>query len=218
MKRFFVLISLLAGITSLAYAQPRPVVASDIMNVLYAGIDNPISVAVPGQLTENMQINCATATVVKKDDIHFTVCPAEGARQADLHLFSLKGTDTVHLGQVFFKVIPGPEPLLLLGGTVLKEDETPMLKGVLISTPVLMMRYPESFPLQLQAPLVVSYDVIFPDNPDGPTVHVNGSRMNEEALKQVKAAAPGNKIIFSDIKMSLQGRVRALGSYIVVLK
>ena len=149
MKKLIVSISLIFAIAPLAFAQPRPVVSADMMNVLYAGVENPISVAVPGQLPQNLQISCATATVVKKDDVHFIVSPEEGSRQAELRIFSFNGVDTVHLGQTFFRVQPGPEPSLILGNIELKDGENFMSKGLLISTPVLILRYSVNFPFEI---------------------------------------------------------------------
>ena len=91
--------------------EPMATVSSDLMNVIYAGYDNPISISVPGVPHTAVRVTVENGAISSKGNGRYIVRAKKGAAQIELTVFAkLDGMDRL-MGVYDFKVRKLPEPL-----------------------------------------------------------------------------------------------------------
>ena len=218
MRKYFILSVFVLTAFQMAKAQNQPVVAVEKMNILYAGVDNLVSVAIPGIITHNLQLKSNTANIIKFDDAHFAVHPQETSLSTEVVIFSLNGVDTTYYGSFVFKVIPAPDPIPCLGMIDLTQEDCQISKAQIRANPVLLFRYPDSFPLEVTPPNVIGFEIKFLSNTQNSSIKIFGSRLSDEAIIKIMAEKAGSKILLSGIQINQQGKIRKTESYEITLK
>ena len=77
MKRIFVNLVAVMAVTAGIFAQtnsPKFIISADKMNVLYAGIENPVSIAISSVPTEQITVSIDNGTITQSGD-HWVVTP-----------------------------------------------------------------------------------------------------------------------------------------------
>ena len=92
-------------------------VAADLMNVLYAGFQNPISVSVPGVPGNAVSVSMSGGSLTSKGNGHYVAVPSAVGKDV---VFTVSANDkgkVRQMGQVTFKVrkLPDPTPYLVVG-------------------------------------------------------------------------------------------------------
>lgn len=96
--------------------EPTATVSATMMNMLYAGIDNPISISVPGVARESVSASMTNGTLTRSGD-HWTARPARIGEDAVISV-SASGDNGVHqVGSMTFRVrrLPDPTAYIALG-------------------------------------------------------------------------------------------------------
>lgn len=105
--------------------EPNVIVSPTAVNVMYAGIPNPIDVSVPGYGTDKIRINVVNGTYttekVKKPSGEFfrgnwAVKPNAVGQNVQVQVATLESGKTVNRGMVEFRVKPIPKPEARFGG------------------------------------------------------------------------------------------------------
>lgn len=93
---------------------PSATVSADIMNVLYAGYDNPISVSVPGIPSNKITCTMKGGTLERKGDGHFIAKPTEVGSEAVITVNAQNEGRTQQMGAFSFRVrkLPDPTPFI----------------------------------------------------------------------------------------------------------
>lgn len=117
--------------------EPTATVSADMMNVLYAGFNNPISVSVPGVSSNNVSISVSNAAVTKTAK-GWNVRPARPGVTAVVSVSATIDGKTQGITKKEFRVKPLPPPLAKLEYTNkgMKEKYkggTPIAKAFLVS-------------------------------------------------------------------------------------
>ena len=91
--------------------------SADLMNVLYAGYSNPMSVSVPGVPANTVSVSMSGGSLTPKGDGHYIAVPAAVGKDV---VFTVTANDkgkTRQMGQVTFKVrkLPDPTPYIVVG-------------------------------------------------------------------------------------------------------
>jgi gliding motility-associated protein GldM len=122
--------------------EPSVTVAPMMMNVLYAGIDNDISIAAPGIVSQNVTATITNGTITRKNNDIWVAKPAKVGVEAVITV-TAKLTDgrTVEMGKKPFKVraVPNPSTYLMLtnaAGNPEKFDGGPISKAALMGVDV----------------------------------------------------------------------------------
>ena len=112
MKRLILSLFLFSVVLSLSMAQSNKAiaVAASKMNVLYAGIDNPVDIAVEGESNAALQLTISEGTIVKKKDKSYVV-RVQNTGTVTLSIY--KGTKL--LGEKEFRVRKLPTPKASVG-------------------------------------------------------------------------------------------------------
>ena len=92
-------------------------VAADLMNVLYAGFQNPMSVSVPGVPQNAVSVSMAGGTLTSKGDGHYIAVPAAIGKDVTFTVSANDKGKVRQMGQVTFKVrkLPDPTPYVEVG-------------------------------------------------------------------------------------------------------
>lgn len=173
---------------------PRPnsaVISADKMNVVYRGVDNPITISMPG--VPNNKIS-ASAPGLSRSGSAWVMRPGQGKEVT----ISVSGEID---GQRFsssklFRIKNIPRASGSMGGMIGDAKLPKQNVGVL---PVMAVLEDFDFDLRLQ---VNEFKVFIPGQP---SIIVKGGKFNEQARAAVARAKRGDKIQVFDIKASIVG-------------
>jgi gliding motility-associated protein GldM len=97
--------------------QPSATIAADAMNVLYIGLENPMSISVPGVTPGNTSVSAgAGITLVKKGDGKYVATVSAGQKESTISV-SAKMPDgtSKRMGEQKFRIKTVPKPVAQLG-------------------------------------------------------------------------------------------------------
>lgn len=89
---------------------PTATVSADLMNVLYAGYDNPMSVSVPGVPLNNVSMTMAGGSLSAKGQGKYIARPAKPGSDVTFTVTANMNGTTQQMGQFTFKVRKLPDP------------------------------------------------------------------------------------------------------------
>ena len=89
---------------------PSATVSADIMNVLYAGYDNPMSVSVPGVPRNQISCSMTGGTLTPKGDGHFIARPGTPGENAVITVMAQHDGRSQEMGKFTFRVRKLPDP------------------------------------------------------------------------------------------------------------
>jgi gliding motility-associated protein GldM len=90
-----------------------PLISPDMMNIFYAGIDNPLSVYVPGVDPRDVEISVTNATQVKTP-IGWNIRPNKTGAESVITVTALFDGEMIPMGHKVFRVKPLPMPVAKL--------------------------------------------------------------------------------------------------------
>lgn len=191
-------------------ARPAAVVSPDKMNVFYIGVDNPITVSVPGFPAEDVMVVISQGSVSpvdKKQGKYIVRVVTPGKATVGLSV-KLPDGGTRKIGDVEFRVKRIPDPEARVGdvkpGKVAKSTFAAQL-GLLAYLPAF------DFDVKFE---VLSFEVVYkPLRADPTKVEVTGPRFPERVIEMMKKARPGDSFSFFEIKVKApDGTIRTLPS------
>ena len=187
------------------------VISADKMNVVYRGLQNPLSISVPGVGDGNVQVN---ATGLRKVSAgKYVIVPQSGSEVNIRVTAKLSSGKTINTNKTF-RIADVPAPM----GAIRKETgATSMPKESLKRVAVEVVLPDFVFDLQFA---VTGFSVKVPGQP---TVVVNGPRMNDRAQAAIDKANRGDQVNIFDIKSSIVGegsglRVKTASPVLVEIK
>jgi len=180
---------------SYSVAQPAVVVSAEKMNVLYRGVENPVSISVPGVSSDKISVSApgarlkplgggrysfnVTQTRGSKVNIVVTATMPDGGRQTfPAQVYRVKG-------------LPSPE------GTIAKKNEARLPKANIKVLPVEATFKNFDFDLKLR---VTGFTLKIPGKP---AIKVAGNKMNAQAKRAIDRAR--GEIYIRDIKAKIVG-------------
>ena len=176
---------------------PKPnqaIVSADKMNVVYRGVDNPISVSVPGIPSSDVKASAPGMRASGKPG-QYVLNPGQG-KEVTINVSATlpNGGGTFSSKQTFrIKGIPAPSGKIR--GEVSAKGPKSNLEVCTISASLEDF----DFPVTIN---VTQFNVKVPGQP---TVVVQGSRMNGQAISAIKKAGRGDIVTISEIKVKYVG-------------
>ncbi len=179
---------------------PKPnqaIVSADKMNVVYRGIENPITVSMPGVPENNISASSPGHTFTKKSGSTYILKPSKGKE------LGIKVNGTIE-GETFssttkFRIKSLPRPTPTIRGQMQEGGAVKMPRAALEVSPVGAMF--EDFDFDL-SPVVKRFTMSVPGQA---SVVVNGDRLNAAAKKSLNLAKTGDIIQFFDIRADVPG-------------
>ena len=199
-----------------AVLKPSATIAADKMNVLYAGIANPVSVSAPvdpGKLSISFPGCGVSSQGAGKFDVSV---PASLIGKTVTATVSAKlGESTKQLGATTFRVKKVPDPRAVLGANIRGGKHA---KAELTANPVLRATMGEDFAYDLKWK-VNSFRVIFVSKGmEDPAMVGQGGALSEAVKAKIQKSPANTVIYFSDIKVSSEAGSRTLDEFSVRIR
>lgn len=174
-------------------AQPSATISPTKMNVFYIGVDNPVSISVPGVANDKVRVSISggggTITKTGSGDYNVRVTSTGTCKvtvSADL------GGTSRSMGGMDFRVKRVPDPIAYIGGV----KSGNIGKGVLLASCVIPVM--ENFDFQLDY-RIISFTLTMNMQGDLISKSATGSCMTSEMKSMVERAGRGQKVYIEDI-------------------
>ncbi len=104
----------LCSARGMAQSENMPVVSPEMLNVLYAGIENPVQIAIPGVLPDRIRVGVSNGTISGKDGYYIIRVSGQMSCILDISYLDDEGV-TVKAGEKHFRIKHLPEPVIIIG-------------------------------------------------------------------------------------------------------
>ncbi|MCI0920432.1 type IX secretion system motor protein PorM/GldM [Sphingobacterium rhinopitheci] len=109
-------------------AKPSAVVSPDAMNVLYIGVENPVSISAPGVPTESLKLSGSAVTLTEKGAGKY-MARVTNPGEVSLHVNATIDGKSQNLGTTKFRVKRIPKPTARVGGRTGGRISAAQLRG-----------------------------------------------------------------------------------------
>ncbi|MFH0757721.1 MAG: GldM family protein [Bacteroidota bacterium] len=178
------------------------------MNVLYRGLNNPISISASGIKKENLLVSIDNGSIDFDETKNNGYARPGGSRKATISLSGITNFgDTLYLGAMDFRVLDLPKPTAsiagLKGGAISMSDLI-NAKGVDAAADDFLF---EVDFVVTEFSLVIVYGGIYSSR------FSDSNRFTQEQIQMLRLFRPGQKLTIDDIKaIGPDGRLRTLNS------
>ncbi|MDE6330247.1 MAG: gliding motility protein GldM [Muribaculaceae bacterium] len=191
--------------SSYTVIEPMATISPTLMNVLYAGIDNPISISVPGVAMNAVQASISAGTLTRNGDTWIAHVSQVGT-EVEISVTAQMEGRSQSVGSMKFKVRKLPDPTAYIAlrdasGNVNQYKGTPkrISKAQLLAASGLGAAVDDG--IINVSYTVVSFSTVFYDSMGNAIPEVsNGSSFSERQKEQFKRLKAGKSFFISNIK------------------
>ena len=204
-------------------AEPSATISADMMNVFYAGIENPVSVSVPGVPAGDVEITITNATQTRTAK-GWNVRPQKIGVESVITVFALFDGKKTNVGSRAFRVKPLPPPLAKLEhknakGEIEKFRGGTIAKNLLITaTRVVAELDDDDLDVKYK---VLSFSLNYTDSMGNTLVEQQpqGGDLTARQLDVLKKLVKGRTVYITNVEsMGQDGRQRRLPPVEIALK
>jgi len=186
--------------SSYTVIEPMATISPTMMNVLYAGIDNPISISVPGVPMSSISASMTNGTLTRNGDVWVARTSQVGAEAVITVTAQLDGR-AQSVGSMTFRIrkLPDPTAYISVSGGQYKGTPRRISKGALMGASGLSAALDDGvLDIKYQ---VVSFSTVFYDQM-GNAMPENsaGASFSERQREQFKRLKPGKSFFITNIK------------------
>lgn len=191
--------------SSYTVMEPMATISPTMMNVLYAGIDNPISISVPGVPMTAVQASMSNGTLTRSGD-NWIARPGKVGTEAEITVTANLDGRSQTVGSMKFRVrkLPDPTPFISIPGgeggpvqykgTPKRISKAQLMRatglGAAIDDDILNVSYK-----------VLSFSMIFFDSMGNAIPeNSNGASFSPRQLDKIKQLKPGKSFFISNVK------------------
>jgi gliding motility-associated protein GldM len=172
--------------------KPVATVSAEAMKILYVGLDNPLSISVPGFSASDIQVTSNGARISGGNGTY--KAKVDGTQRKITISVKAKGR---HMGTVEYKVRQVPEPRAQLGG--IRNDGRGKTVGALCAQDRILANLGEGFAYDL--PFTVTSFTIILDGRRGPIRRrVTGNKLPADIKQDICNLRSGNRIFIEQVK------------------
>ena len=190
--------------SSYTVIEPMATVSATMMNVLYAGIDNPISISVPGVAMNDISATMTNGTLTRKGD-EWVARPQTVGSEATVTVTATMDGSPVTMAATKFRVrkLPDPTPFIAFkdaqGNTDHYRGGKPFAKALLLASPGLEAAIDDGL---LDTPFTVeSFETVFFDSGGNALLEVSaGSQFSPRQKQQFQRLTRGKRFFISRIR------------------
>ncbi|MGI8893335.1 MAG: gliding motility protein GldM [Bacteroidia bacterium] len=177
-------------------AKPAAVVSADKMNVLYIGVDNPMSISVPGVGNENIgaSISGGGGTLSKAGGISYTA-KVSTVGEANINVTATMEGKSVPMGTFKYRVKRVPNPVAKVANT----SGGNVTKNILLAQSA-VIPVMENFDFELYFKVTAFKLTIIPRGKDLIEFDSNNNLITPAMKSALSNTRPGDKIFFEYIK------------------
>ncbi len=132
-------------------AQPSAVVSSDKLNIMYMGLENEISISVPGISSSKVRVSNSKCKIDKKGDGKFVFVPNSTGKTDVVVQAEINPGQWQTMGSYNWMIKKLPEPEISIGG---KSLGSKINKDVIVAVGKVTATYSPDFPLTAKANVV----------------------------------------------------------------
>ena len=169
-------------------------IAADLMNVLYAGFDNPITISIPNTSQSDVQATMSGGSLVSRGSGHFIARPSAVGQPVTISV-SAKGRK---IGEYQFRVrkLPDPSPYIAMGADRFKSGT--LSKAALMSAPGIQAAIDDGL---LDIPFsVTSFRVVFFDNMGNAVpLASNGASFSPQQKEQFRELSRNKRFYITNV-------------------
>lgn len=195
--------------TEYVVGEPTATVSADMMNVLYAGFSNPISVSVPGVNAGDVSISVSNATISKTPK-GWNVIPQKVGVNCDINVSANIGGKSTHMAKHSFRTKKLPQPAAMLKyGTNGRFYVGKIAKTDLINADEVVAELPDA-DLNVKY-TVLSFSIKSTDSMGNTIVEpAQGSRLTEKQKAVFKKLVKGKTIYLSDVNATGPDKIKRI--------
>lgn len=190
--------------SSYTVMEPSATVSATMMNVLYAGIDNPVSISVPGVPTKDVSATMTNGTLSRHGD-SWSARPARVGENATVTVSANIDGRPMTVSSTTFRVRKLPDPTAYLtvtapGGTTDRyKGGKPISKATLSSVPALRAAIDDDMlDIDFQ---ILGFETVFFDQMGNAIPEVSrGAEFSQRQRDQFKRMARGKRFYISRIR------------------
>lgn len=186
-------------------AEPMAVFELTEMNVVYAGIDNPVKISVPGAAAHDLVVSLADPSQgiltadPKSGAGHYIIKPKVNKGTIKVNAAIKDGKGTRHMGSTEFRARMLPDPKIYLGkaeaGKGIPIGDLKNLKGPEV-------RYGPEFAFHMTVPTIIKQTIDITKVNGATDLENRGKQWGADILSYIQKAKPGCKITLSlDVSM-----------------
>ena len=192
---------------------PSATIAADKMNVLYAGIANPVSVSGPVS-PDKLSVSFPGCSASSQGGGKFNVSvPASLIGKTVTATVAAKvGESTKTMGSTTFRVKRVPDPRAVLGANIRGGKRA---KAELLANPVVRATMGDDFVYDLKWSVNSFRVILVSKGMEEPAIVCQGGALSEKAKAAIQKASANTVIYFSDIKVSSEAGSRTLDEFSV---
>ncbi len=170
-------------------------ISADKMNILYEGVDNPITIVVYDVPAEEYKVSITNGTIREAEKKgHFIVNCQAGISKAVISVSANINGKTVLIGTSEFRVIRVPDPEAQICGV----QSGKVSKDELFKSAVIPIMKDFNFPLYFK---ITSFKVnVIDNNGDLRVIHCDGNMLNDKAKSIISELEKVPKVFIEDIK------------------
>lgn len=191
--------------SSYTVMEPMATISPTLMNVLYAGIANPISISVPGVPMSSVQASITNGTLSRNGD-QWIAHPGKVGTESEIKVSATIDGTTQTVGSMKFRVrkLPDPSPYLAVkdaNGNVVHYKGSPkrINKGSLMESTGLGAAIDDD--ILNVAYTVVSFSTVFFDQMGNAIPELSdGARFSSRQKEQFRRLKPGKSFFISNVK------------------
>lgn len=210
--------------SSYTVIEPTATVSATMMNVLYAGIDNPVSISVPGVANANVSASMTNGTLTRRGDA-WIARPSAVGQEAVITVNAEMDGRRMDMSRTSFRVrkLPDPTPFIIYTDSQGNRDRYRsgsggIAKGTLRQSPGIEAAIDDEL-LDI-AFNVESFETVFFDSMGNASIErSNGAAFSQRQLDRFARMRPGQRFYISAVKASgPDGLTRTLAPIEVIVK
>ena len=174
-------------------AKPALTISPTKMNVFYIGVDNPVSISVPGG-PERVTPTISVGNIRLEGKDYIVSGFPQNIREAVITVSAVFSGKTKNMGAYSFRLKRVPDPIARIGG----KSEGVLSKGIILASPFLVPEMPVGFDFDLKY-VVTSYNFVTDITGDIFEVKVQGNRLTPEIVRMITNAKKNKRLWFENI-------------------
>ncbi len=174
-------------------AKPALTISPTKMNVFYIGVENPVSITVPGG-PERVMPTISAGKIRRDGDDWMVYDLPKGRREAIITVSAIFSGKSKNMGASTFRLKTVPDPIATVGG---KSDGL-VSKSIILASPYLIAEMPAWFDFDLRF-TVISYTFVTDVSGYISEIAVQGNRLTPEITQMIRGAKKNKRIWFEDI-------------------
>jgi gliding motility-associated protein GldM len=176
-------------------ARPSLTVSADKMNVFYTGVENPVSISVPGVANENIIPSINNGTITRTGDGKYIVKVFNGNKTSISVNAKMQNGETRPMGSIEYRIKQLPDPIPGIGH---QKGSGKIQLSELIAQQGMYVAYDDNFEFKANAQ-VYSFKMTLTTINGDVTFNSDGPRFTKQMTDAMKRLKKGSKVYFENI-------------------